>query len=178
MEKVVVQQLQQHLDTHNLLDPFQSGFRPGHGTETALLKIWDEALEAADEGESCLLVLLDLSATFDTVDHKLLLTRLAEVARVAEGDLPWFSSFLENRSQTVKLGSFTSEKRTVSCGVPQGSPLSPVLFNIYLRPLFEIISSQKLLYHSYADDTQLYFRICNKKDHHLSLEKCLSLIEN
>ena len=57
MEKEVVQQLQHHLDTHKLLDPFQSGFRPGHGTETALLKIWDEALEAADEGESCLPVL-------------------------------------------------------------------------------------------------------------------------
>ena len=78
----------------------------------------------------------------------------------------------------MKLGPFTSEKHTVSCGVPQGSPLSPVLFNIYLRPLFEIISSQKLLYHSYADDTQLYFRICNKKDHHLNLETCLSLIED
>ena len=61
MEKVVVQQLQQHLDTHNLLDPFKSGFRPGHGSETALLKIWDDALEAADE---------DLSAAFDTVDHR------------------------------------------------------------------------------------------------------------
>ena len=58
------------------------------------------------------------------------------------------------------------------------SPLSPVLFNIYLRPLFEIISNQKLLYHSYADDTQLYFRICNNKDHYLGLEKCLILIEN
>ena len=113
MKKVVVQQLQHHLDTHKLLDPFQSGFRPGHETETALFKIWDDALEAADEGESCLLVLLDLSAAFDTVDHKLLLTRLVEVARVAEGDLPWFSSFLENRSQIVKLGPFTSEKRTV-----------------------------------------------------------------
>ena len=78
----------------------------------------------------------------------------------------------------MKLGSLASEKRTVSCGVPQGSPLSPVLFNIYLRPLFEIISNQKLLYHSYADDTQLYFRICNKKDHSLGLEKSLSLIDN
>ena len=108
MEKAVVQQLQHHLDTHKLLDPFQSGFRPGDGTETALLKIWNDALKAADEGESCLLVLLDLSAAFDTVDHKLLLTRLAEVARVAECDLSWFSSFLENRSQIVKRGPFTS----------------------------------------------------------------------
>ena len=78
MEKEVVQQLQMHLDPHKLLNTFQSGFRPGHGTETALLKIWDDALEAADEGESCLLILLDLSAAFDTVDHGLLLARLAE----------------------------------------------------------------------------------------------------
>ena len=114
----------------------------------------------------------------DTVDHKMLLTRLTEVARVADSDLPWFTSFLENRSQTVKLGPFTSEARTISCRVPQGSPLSPVLFNIYLRPLLKIISNQDLLYHSYADNTKLYFRISNKKDQYHGLEQFLTLIDN
>ncbi|XP_044139720.1 zinc finger protein 850-like [Bufo gargarizans] len=109
IEKAVVQQLQPHLDTHNLLDPLQSGFRPGHGTETALLKIWDDALEAADEGESCLLVLLDLSTAFDTVDHQTLLTHLTEVAGVADSDLPWFASFLENRSQKPPCKSEVEE---------------------------------------------------------------------
>lgn len=114
MEKAVVQQLQLHLDTHKLLDPLQSGFHPGHGTETALLQIWDDSLEAADDGEPCLLVLLDLSAAFDTVGHNTLLIRLSEVAGVTDADQPWFASFLRNRSQTVKLGAFSSETRAIS----------------------------------------------------------------
>lgn len=112
------------MNTQNIWDPAQSGFRAGHGTESALTTVWDDILKAADEGPATLLVMLDLLATLDTVNHLLLLQCLQEVAGEGGRALDWFVSFLHDRSSHVKLGPFLSVERGLDRGVPKGRKFS------------------------------------------------------
>uniref|UniRef100_A0A803TMK0 Reverse transcriptase domain-containing protein n=1 Tax=Anolis carolinensis TaxID=28377 RepID=A0A803TMK0_ANOCA len=181
MERVVAAQLQAFLEDTNFLDPPQSGFRPGHGTETALVTLVDDLHRELDRGSVSvlvLMVLLDLSAAFDTVDHGILLGRFAGMG-FRGTVLQWLRSFLEGRSQTVSLGDTCSAPQPLSCGVPQGSVLSPMLFNIYMKPLGEIIRSFWVRCHLYADDVQL----CNSfpsvtKEAVQVLNRCLATVSD
>ena len=103
-----------------------------------------------------LLVLLDLSAAFDTVDHGILIQRLQSLLGLRGSALQWFRSYLKGRSQQVTINGALSKKFGLECGVPQGSCLGPLLFTIYTSKLFSIIKSHLPSAHSYADDTQLY----------------------
>lgn len=131
LEKVVAKQLTAVLTAHNLLDKFQSDFRQKHSTETALLRVSNDIMMSSDVGECSVLVLLDLSAAFDTVDHSILLERLRQWVGVPGSALDWFSSYLSDRSFSVSLGPYMSETAALSCGVPQGFVLGPILFAIY-----------------------------------------------
>jgi hypothetical protein len=155
IEKVVLSQLSAHLKTNHLFNPLQSAYRPGHSTETALVKIVNDLLLALDQGKVSILTLLDLSAAFDTIDHGLLLSRLEHVFGVRDSALLWFSSYLSNRTQTVSINNSTSDPALLRYGVPQGSVLGPVLFVLYTAPLADIMTTHSVLHHSYADDTQL-----------------------
>uniref|UniRef100_A0A8C5BDZ8 Reverse transcriptase domain-containing protein n=1 Tax=Gadus morhua TaxID=8049 RepID=A0A8C5BDZ8_GADMO len=155
LERVVAAQLQSHLDTNNLHEPFQSGFRPKHSTETALVKITNDLLLAADSGLLTILILLDLSAAFDTISHPLLLDRLAGIG-ITGAALSWFTSYLTGRQQFVQLSNHKSGCSGVSLGVPQGSVLGPLLFTTYLLPLGTLLRHHGVHFHCYADDTQVY----------------------
>ena len=98
IERAIANQLQAFLEETSTLDPFQSGFRPGYGVETALLALTDDLRRHLDQGGSALLILLDLSAAFDTVDHELLARRLATTG-IQGSALKWLISFLQVQTQ-------------------------------------------------------------------------------
>ncbi|KAM4614977.1 uncharacterized protein ACJ7VT_010207 [Polymixia lowei] len=140
---------------NNLLDPLQSGFKPAHSTETALLSVTHALLTAKASSLSSVLVLLDLSAAFDTINHHILLSTLTDLG-ISGSALSWFTSYLSNRTYQVLWRGSLSKSCTLNTGVPQGSVLGPFLFLLYARSLGHIISSHGFSYHSYADDTQLF----------------------
>lgn len=156
IERLVCRQLVAFLEKNRLLPGPQSAYRSGRSTETAVLKIISDAFLAADRGEVTLLGLLDLSAAFDTVDHDILCNRLSASFGIRGSVLAWIKSFLHGRTQTVIFNGETSMKSAVSCGVPQGSVLGPILFLLYTADVIEIANRHGVNVHSYADDTQLY----------------------
>ena len=156
VEKAVAGQLNAHLKLNNLHEPMQSAYRPGHSVESALIRIHNAILRAMDKQQRVFLILLDLSAAFDTLDHGILLDRLKHRIGVKDTALDWFASYLAGRGQSIHINGTSSAETNLKYGVPQGSVLGPLLFTIYTSPIGEIIRRHGLDYCLYADDTQLY----------------------
>ena len=135
---------------------YQHGYKVFHGTETLLLKIVDDLLIGFDSNHATILVLIDLSAAFDTVDILLLLDILENDIGIKGTALLWFNSFLSGRSQCVKIQDTLSNILPVLFGVPQGSVLGPVLFNIYTSSLSLAIKDFGFCTSGYADDNNAY----------------------
>ena len=182
-ERAVFDQTHAHLTSHGLYPPFQSAYRKCHSTETALLKVQNDILMNLDSQRVTLLVMLDLSAALDTVDHGVLLNRLSTTFGVRGSALQWFASYLLNRSQRVSFDQKLSENFKLQCGVPQGSCLGPLLFTINASKLFEVIKNYLPHSHAYADDTQLYLSFnpdlaCSQNDAVEAMEQCIQAIRS
>ena len=136
-----------------------------------------------DSQRVTLLMLLDLSAAFDTVDHGMLLNRLSTSFGVRGSALQWFTSYLLKRSQRLSIDQNLSEKFNLQCGVSQGSCLGPLLFTIYASKLFEVIKNYLSQSHAYVDDTQLYQSFnadsaCSQNDAVEAMEQCIQAIRS
>ena len=153
-------QIRSHMDSHDLCNTFQSAYKVGHSTKTALLCIKNEIHLALSKGMPTALVLLDLSAAFDTIDHDTLLSCLSARFGFAGSALKWFRSYLQDRFQSVKIGSSLLNLFKLKFGVPQGYVLGPLLFSLYTTPLGQVIRKYTgVKYHFYADDTQLFIHL-------------------
>ena len=156
LEKVVLDQLNAHIEVHKLHSSMQSGYRAMHSCETLLVKMVDDIRFEIDIGRIVVVMLLDLSAAFDTIDHDVLLKKLLHDFGVTGSALRWFESYLKGRSFCVKTGSALSSFLELIFGVPQGSLLGPILFILYIKDIQRIAERHGLQIKLYADDTQLY----------------------
>ena len=181
-ERAVVNQLLKHFNDNALLPVFQSSYRQLHSTETTLrlLNVHNDILSNMDKQEITPLVLLYLSATFDTIDRKIMLEVLKSDFGICGDALQWFRSYLSERKQRIIIKQQSSKIFNVDAGVPQGSRLGPVLFIIYALRLFEVVKKYLLLVHGYADDTQLYvsFRPNSSAAEDLAVKTMESCIED
>ena len=131
----------------------QYGFRPKHSTVHATTEFVTDVIESLEQNKTTLSVFLDLSKAFDTIDHKILLEKL-EYYGIRGTALKWFDSYLSNRKQYVRFNDTNSSIRTVTCGVPQGSVLGPLLFIIYTNDLSNCLKHAHAIV--FADDTTIY----------------------
>jgi hypothetical protein len=171
IERIIAGQVRTYLDDNQLYPAIQSAYRKFHSTETALLKVSNDILRAVDLHQDVVLVLLDLSAAFDTIDHQILLRRMKDRFGFKGNALHWFQSYLQDRSQTIMIKDTLSKHTQIRCGVTLG----PLLFSLYMAPIEDIIRSHDLNGMIYADDSQLYITI-STKDRASSLEKLRSCI--
>src|SRR6476469_5797948 len=170
IERIIHTRLTTHLSTFPSLSSFQSAYRKFHSTETALLRIQNDLLLSINRQKVSALVLLDLSAAFDTIDHNILLSRLSSHFGITGSALNLLTSYLTNRSMSVVINSTLSPSSSVNIGVPQGSVLGQLLFSLYTSPISSIFSNSPVSFHLYADDTQLYISFsASDSTHRLSI---------
>jgi hypothetical protein len=156
VEKLVSTRITVHMQQNKLSEKFQSAYRENHGTETALLRVQNDILRSLDNHNAVFLVLLDLSAAFDTIDHEILCERLRNNIGISGTALAWIKSYLTDRHQSVCIDKSLSSSIRLKYGVPQGSVLGPRFFTVYSAPIADIVRRHNLQVHMYADDTQLY----------------------
>jgi Reverse transcriptase (RNA-dependent DNA polymerase) len=164
LERLALARLRPHITTSSNYSSWQSGYRAGHSTETAMLNITDALFTSIGQRQTSLLCTIDLSAAFDTVTHSILLDRLKSDFGLDGTVGSWLRSYVTDRSQFVKVGRSSGEVTALRSGVPQGSVLGPILFAAYMAPISRIIENFDVRQQHYADDTTLYIELQNQSD--------------
>jgi hypothetical protein len=169
LAKVVEKLVSHHLNVAGCLDPNLHAYKAMHSCETALLTVINDALLAIDDGMVLPLILLDMTAAFDLVDHELFFEKCERLG-IRESAIDWI-----RRTQKVSCNGVESESSKLLCGVPQGSVLGPLLFSMYISDIRTVLQKHAVDCVIYADDIQLYTRSSPKDIFSvlLSLEACL-----
>ena len=149
-ERVAYNQLYQYFKSSNLFHKNQYGFRVEHSTELASLELIDRILHDLDKKKNSIVIFMDLSKAFDTLDHSILLKKL-QYYGISGTELDWFKSYISNRKQYVEIENFKSTQVSITTGVPQGSILGPLLFLIYMNDIPN--ASRYFDFILFADDT-------------------------
>ena len=152
LERLMYKRLYSFIEQNELIFPLQFGFRQKHSTSHALIHLTEKIREQLDKGNYGCGIFVDFQKAFDTVDHTILLKKLEHygIRGIANN---WFSSYLCNRKQYVSINGYNSDVLDITCGVPQGSILGPLLFLIYINDLHMAIKYCKV--HHFTDDTNL-----------------------
>lgn len=154
LERAIHTQLSAYLENHKLITIYQFGYRKSRSTNIAATILVDEIREMVDKGLMVGTVFIDLSKAFDTLSHNVLLSKLSSYG-IRNNELLWFTDYLFSRQQYVQVNNHTSNLTHVLTGVPQGSILGPLLFNLYFNDVVDQLCECRIL--MYADDTVLYY---------------------
>ena len=154
VEKCVLLQFNAHCDRYGLIPDFQSAYRKGYSTETGLIKLCNDLLWSMERQEVTMIVLLDLSAAFDTVDHDILLTIFKNRFGIADTALQWYDNYLRPRKMKVCVNASYSNELSLKYGVPQGSCSGANNFVAYCAPIEDIVK-EPVSINGYADDHSL-----------------------
>lgn len=155
-EKCLKKRLNNYLDKNKILNNRQFGFRSNLSTEDGVVELAKRVVYGVDEDKKCLAIFLDLAKAFDTVDHEILIGKLAKIGIRGHG-LEIFVDYLANRKQKVKINGTLSDFKIITTGVPQGTVLGPTLFLLYINSISDMIGPDNDVF-SYADDTALLFQ--------------------
>ena len=140
MEKVIHDQTKSYLDKNKILYTYQSGFRSNFSTDSCLSYLCDLITKGFDSGVYTGMILIDLQKAFDTIDHEILLCKMKFIG-FSEKVLDWFKCYLSERSFKAKINETYSSSGNVTCGVPQGSILGPLLFLLYVNDMAKSVDS-------------------------------------
>ena len=177
LERLVLVRIRPHVHMSKQFSSFQSAYRRRHSTETALLRVVNDLNSSMESGSKSILLSLDISAAFDTIDTDKLLQRLESDFGIGGSASTWLRSYLTGRSCYVAMGGHKSDVWSCDSGVPQGSVLGPILFSAFVSPISRIMEAHGIKYHQYADDTQLYTEVRSLDSTQTeALSKCVSAL--